>query len=589
MPARTQRSSKAFRRAEDIGRGGTAIVREGKANRSGPSRKVSAIVLAAGTSIRMGQPKPLLSINDRPLLDPVLDTVRRSRVDEIVVVLGHAADRVRKAVPLHGTVVVENPDYERGMSTSLQAGIRSADSAAEAFLVVLGDQPFVSSETIDALVGSWKRGGARILIPTFLGKRGNPVLVDRSLAGEVDTIRGDTGCRALFHDHPQDIREVPVDDPGILVDIDTPNQLENLTRSLASGRPVRKILEALVSTDPDTPASRKDRPERLRGRSRQNLLVFASELEARGEPFVLATVVRVTRPTSGKVGNRAIIRTGASVTGWVGGSCTESAVLAESTAALRDGKPRLLRLSKEPSLRGHEDGVVEYTMECHSGGAMDIYLEPHVPQAQLLIIGDSPIAEALASFGHLMDYHVTLVAPKAMPEAFPDADEVENDVDRMGVHVKGDTFAVVATMGKYDEAALRALATSRTLYVGLVASRRRAASVRDQLREEGIPEAALARIRNPAGLDLASQTPEEIALSIMAEITKVRRTESAKEISVAESAPRSHSAETVLDVVCGMTVDPETPLKTEHAGQTFYFCSEMCRTQFRKSPGKFLR
>ncbi len=569
--------------------GGTAIVREGKPNRKGLSPKVSAIVLAAGRSSRMGQPKPLLTISDRPLLDIAVDTVRRAEVDEIVVVLGHAADRVRRAARLEGALVVENPEYERGMSTSLQAGIRSADPAAGAFLVVLADQPFISSGTIDALVGSWRHGGARILIPTFLGKRGNPVLVDRSLAGEMDAIRGDIGCRALFRDHPHDIREVPVDDPGILVDLDTPDQLETLATSLATGRPVRKVLESLISADRDAPPSLGDRPERLRVRSRQNLLTLAFELEARGEPFVLATVVRVTRPTSGKVGNRAIIRTGGSVTGWVGGSCTESAVLAESAAALRDGKPRLLRLSKEPSLRGHEDGIVEYMMECHSGGAMDIYLEPHVPQAQLLIVGDSPIAEALASFGHLMDYHVTVVAPKATQEALPGADEIENDVDRIGVHVKGDTFAVVATMGKHDEAALRALATSRVLYLGLVASRRRAASVRDQLREEGIPEGALARIRNPAGLDLAAHTPEEIALSIMAEITKLRRTESTREISVVESAQQARPAETVLDVVCGMTVDPETPLKAQHAGKIFYFCSEMCRTQFRRSPGQFLR
>ncbi len=537
----------------------------------------------------MGQPKPLLRIDRDSVLGHALDSIRRSRVHETVVVLGHAAGQVRAAMPLGGVTIVENPDYERGMSSSIQAGIRAADATADAYLIVLGDQPFVSSETLDALIDSWEPGGPTILIPTFRGRRGNPVLVDRSLAPEMRTIHGDIGCRALFPEHPHDIREVPVDDPGILLDLDTPDQVERLSKALSLGRPVRNVLEELASADSDPPKAGGSGPGRVRARPRKDLLAMASELEARGESFILATVVRVTRPTSGKVGNRAIIQGGRVVAGWVGGSCTESAVLAESTAALRDGRPRLLRLSKEPSRHGHEDGVVEYTMECHSGGAMDIYLEPHIPRPQLLIVGDSPIAEALVALGRLLDYHVTVVAPKATAEAFPDADETGADVDHVGAHVKGETFAVVATMGKFDEAALRGLAPSRAIYVGLVASRKRAAAVRDQLRKEGVSEEALARVRSPAGLDLAARTSEEIAISILAEITKIRRTETAREIPVMDAAAQPSSAETILDVVCGMSVGPATPLKAEYAGRMYYFCSEMCRTQFRESPAQFLR
>ncbi|HYM40330.1 MAG TPA: NTP transferase domain-containing protein [Thermoplasmata archaeon] len=569
-------------------RGGTGI---GTEQRRGNARapRVTAIVLAAGSSTRMGQPKPLLRIAGRPLLAQVLATVRKSQAAETVVVLGHEASRVRAEMPLKHVAVVVNPDYEAGMSTSLRSGVHAASRTSNAFLIVLGDQPYVASSTLDRLIASWHPNGPRILIPVFRGRRGNPVLLDRSLANELDTIHGDVGCRALFGNHADEILEVPVEDPAILVDLDTPEQVETLSNGLAAGRPIPELLQALLPTPQEAREMGTGHgTERPRPSRHTDLQALAVDLDGRGEPYVVATVVRVTRPTSGKVGNRAIIRPGQDMRGWVGGSCTESAVRAESVAALRDGRPRLLRLSKEPNLRGHEEGVVEYTMECHSGGAMDIYLEPHVPKPQLLIVGDSPIAAALSSFGRLMEYHVTLVAPKATPDAFPDANDVRTDVNDLPIPGKGETFAVVATMGKYDEAALRALAPSRASYVGLVASRKRAAAVRDQLRKEGISEDALARIRNPAGLDLSAQSSEEIALSIMAEITKLRRQGGAKEIPVLELAASPPTVDTVLDVVCGMMVDPATPLLADHGGKTYYFCSEVCRAQFRESPASFL-
>lgn len=215
--------------------------------------RIAAVVLAAGTSTRMGVPKPLLPFRGRLLLAHALDAVRRSSVATTVVVLGAAADRVRAAVPMQGVEVVQNPAYARGLSTSLQAGV-AAVPRADGFLFVLGDQPFVLTRTIDALVRSWEPDGSKILIPTFRGRRGNPVLVDRTLARTVETLRGDEGFRAIFPDHAGDIREIPVADPGILVDLDTPEQVEALEKMLASGRPVRAVLEEWVERagDPRT-------------------------------------------------------------------------------------------------------------------------------------------------------------------------------------------------------------------------------------------------------------------------------------------------------------------------------------------------
>lgn len=203
---------------------------------------IAAVILAAGTSTRMGRPKPLLHLRGRPLLDYALDAVREASVAQTVVVLGAAAERIRAAVPMADVEVVHNPEYEVGLSTSLRAGVAAARDA-DAFLFVLGDQPFVSSQTIDRIVRSWESGGTGILIPTFRGRRGNPVLVDRSIAREVETLRGDAGFRSLFAEHAADVREIPVDDPGVLVDLDTPEQVEALDHLLASGRPLWPVLE----------------------------------------------------------------------------------------------------------------------------------------------------------------------------------------------------------------------------------------------------------------------------------------------------------------------------------------------------------
>ncbi len=207
--------------------------------------RIVAILLAAGTSTRMGQPKLLLPLRGRPLLAYALGAVRGSAVARTVVVLGAAEEQVRSAVSLDGVDVVRNPDFADGMSTSIRAGVRASRSA-DAFLFVLGDAPFVTSRTVDALIRLWEPGGRGILVPTFRGRRGNPVLIDASLAKEIETLHGDTGFRALFPAHADDIREVDVDDPGVLVDIDTPEELAALEERLASGQPLRTVLTAWV-------------------------------------------------------------------------------------------------------------------------------------------------------------------------------------------------------------------------------------------------------------------------------------------------------------------------------------------------------
>jgi molybdenum cofactor cytidylyltransferase len=203
---------------------------------------ISAIVLAAGRSARMGGLKPLALVSGRPLLAHTLESVERSRADYVIVVIGSEAERIRREVPTGTAVVVVNADYAKGMSTSIRTGIRSAPRDSDAFLIVLGDQPFVAPSTMDALIERRSESRAKILVPTFRGRRGNPVLVDRSLVPELEGVHGDIGFRALFNSHADELVEVPVNDAGVLLDIDTPEQLGRLRDALARGAPLESLV-----------------------------------------------------------------------------------------------------------------------------------------------------------------------------------------------------------------------------------------------------------------------------------------------------------------------------------------------------------
>jgi len=174
----------------------------------------------------MGTAKQLLQFDGRPLLQRVLENLRGSAVTEIILVLGHAADAISNEIDLRGLRVVTNHDYRQGMGTSLRAGLTAVDPHAEAAIIVLADQPFVKPATLNLLIEEHRRSRAQIVIPTYRGFRGNPVLLDRCVFAEIMCLGGDVGCRAIFGDHVEGIVKVPVDDAGILLDMDRKSDLE---------------------------------------------------------------------------------------------------------------------------------------------------------------------------------------------------------------------------------------------------------------------------------------------------------------------------------------------------------------------------
>jgi molybdenum cofactor cytidylyltransferase len=192
---------------------------------------VGAIVLAGGSSARMGRAKQLLPLGDSTVLERTIAQVRGADVNEIVLVLGASAETIRRQLPaslLEGLNVVVNQAYREGMSSSLRAGIAALDQRSEAALIVLGDQPFIRSQTMNQVIQAYLRDRAQIVIPSFHGTRGNPVLLDRSVFSEVMALQGDVGSRAIFSHHLEGIVKVEVEDEGILLDIDEPADYERL-------------------------------------------------------------------------------------------------------------------------------------------------------------------------------------------------------------------------------------------------------------------------------------------------------------------------------------------------------------------------
>jgi molybdenum cofactor cytidylyltransferase len=193
---------------------------------------VAAIILAAGKSTRMGEAKQLLRLGESTVLGQTIENVRRSAVvDDIVLVLGASAEAIRRLLPaslLQDLKVVVNPVYEEGMASSLRAGLSALDPQVDAALIVLADQPFVRPETLDQIGRMHRQTQAQIVIPSYRGRRGNPVLLDRSVFAEVMALEGDIGCRAIFSSHTERTVKLQVEDEGILLDIDNQGDYDRL-------------------------------------------------------------------------------------------------------------------------------------------------------------------------------------------------------------------------------------------------------------------------------------------------------------------------------------------------------------------------
>lgn len=312
----------------------------------------------------------------------------------------------------------------------------------------------------------------------------------------------------------------------------------------------------------------------------------AQELAGLRVPFVTATVVRAQAPTSALAGNVALVLGDGTVEGFVGGVCAEQSVRAYALQAIGAEEAVLLRILPEAAQGeaggadglGSEAGAVTVQNPCLSGGAIEVFLEPVLPGPRVMVVGETPIAGAILALGAALGLDVATVDVTTF--------------DPGG----GDLALVVASHGRDELATLQRALDAGVPYVGLVASRKRGASVIAELRADGVPADLVALIDVPAGIDIGARTPAEIALSILASIIAVRREQGqplprpargerpgfrAPPAAADSAAADSATPTLAVDPVCGMTVAalPVT-LSVEHDGETVYFCGEGCQAKF---------
>jgi xanthine dehydrogenase accessory factor len=320
-------------------------------------------------------------------------------------------------------------------------------------------------------------------------------------------------------------------------------------------------------------------------------------LRREGKSFAVATVVARRAPVSAHLGDRAIVFPDGRMEGFVGGACSHEIIRQQALDSLKARCGRLVSIRPDASQVAQSTGEhVVVAMTCVSEGAIDVYVEPFVQARRLVVVGATPVAEALARLARSMDCDVVRVVEDREQR------DIEQGAAAIGVIVvaiealeavlresatgSADVAAVVASQGHYDERALESILKAGVPYVGLVASRKRGATIRALLEEAGVP--GVATIRNPAGLDLGARTPSEVALSILAELVQARPS-AARDAATApptDSALAAPSASGIaIDPVCGMSVTVGSARhKAEVDGVISYFCCAHCRATFLKDP-----
>ncbi|WP_049987096.1 XdhC family protein [Halobellus rufus] len=352
--------------------------------------------------------------------------------------------------------------------------------------------------------------------------------------------------------------------------------------------------------------TRRDDPPRA-AVSDGDVAALEAELTDAGEAYARVTIVRREPPVSANVGDRAVVTADGELHGWIGGAaCAQTTATSEALAALDDGDPRLVGIAPDPD-EIDRPGLSAFPMHCHSEGVLELFIEPVDPRPELVIVGDSPVAESLSRLAGELAVDVVRVDPEGGDEGDGGADRVveSTDPDAIVEAIGPAPLVVVASMGKYDARGVAAGIEAGAPYVGLVASDTRSEEVYERAATllDADPGDVAAAVTNPAGVDIAAYTPAEIAVSLLAEVVDARSRTGARAVERADTGVDAEdetaaeddagvtddeATELATDPVCGMTADPETAPSVEHDGETYYFCCEGCAESFSADPESYL-
>lgn len=314
-------------------------------------------------------------------------------------------------------------------------------------------------------------------------------------------------------------------------------------------------------------------------------LQLLNKLNNERKKYAKATIVRRQVPCSSKPGDFAIIMEDGKMQGWVGGGCTHGIVLKEALLSMQEGRARLVRISPTV-VKDNMPNTKYYNMTCQSGGSVDVFIEPVLPRPQLIIVGHSHIAMALAKIGLAMDYLVTAIHASRDATVYGNLEGLKIASGLNEANITANTYIVVCTQGSGDEQALESAILTQNDYIAFVSSRRKANAIFNSLRSKKISIDALKKIKTPAGIDINAKLPEEVAISILAQIIEDIR-KPLEESSDTQKA--AISEDYYLNPVCNIPIQKSTAKHVlEYKGDSVYFCCDGCKIKFEAEPEKYM-
>ena len=316
-----------------------------------------------------------------------------------------------------------------------------------------------------------------------------------------------------------------------------------------------------------------------------DLIDQISKYMGQGEEFAVAHVIWREAPSSGKPGDKAIILKDGTIIGWIGGGCVKGIAVKEAREAIRENRSRLVRI--DPDEGNSEDSSHKtYRMTCHSGGTMELFIEPITPNPQLIIVGKSNIARALSKLAIATNLRVHILSNDVHKTMFPGVNNIHDRVDFSKINIDENTFIVVSTQGEDDEDSIRKALETSCNYVGFISSLRKSVKIKEYLLQTELSANRINELKTPVGMDINAKLPEEIAVSILAEIVQLFRDPNRK---VDQESDTAINDDTYINPVCRVAVSKKDAKHVlEYGTHTVYFCCDGCKVSFDTEPEKYI-
>jgi xanthine dehydrogenase accessory factor len=335
-----------------------------------------------------------------------------------------------------------------------------------------------------------------------------------------------------------------------------------------------------------------------------DLMLRMEEQLAKGSNFAVAQVIDRIAPTSGKVGDKALILETGELIGWIGGGCVRGIVIKEALDVIKTKRFRRVRISPEGGMR-ETSTFKEYVMSCQSKGTVEVLIEPVIPQLELIVVGKSNISRKLVTVANAADIRVTVMSKDADLQMFPEAHRILEHVDFESFKNMSNTYVIVTTQGDDDEnSVLKAMKTAAR-YVGFVASKKKSEDIREFLLNHGVSKERLSELRSPVGLDINAKLASEVAISILADVidhfregnSSFANSSAEKDFVAHEETPKTQTPEEkkfeeeyYINPVCNVPVSRTSPKHVlEYKGEKVYFCCDGCKVSFEKNPAHYIK